>query len=175
MTLHTLLPQEVQEKQQQGAVLIDIRSPDEYRREHIAGALLQPLPTLQAQGLPPEAQHAETLIFHCKSGFRTQHAAPLLAQLASKQTVFIMEGGLEAWKQAGLPTVLNRAQPLEIMRQVQIVAGGLILLGAVLGWLLSPAFYALCAFVGAGLMVAGITGFCGMARLLAVMPWNKIS
>lgn len=71
MTLHTLLPQEVQEKQQQGAVLIDIRSPDEYRREHIAGALLQPLPTLQAHGLPPKHNKAETLIFHCKSGFRT--------------------------------------------------------------------------------------------------------
>ena len=175
MTLHTLSPKEAQEKQQQGAVLMDIRSPDEYRREHIAGALLQPLLTLQTHGLPPEVQQAETLIFHCKSGFRTQHAAPLLAQLASKQTVFVMEGGLEAWKQAGLPTVLNRAQPLEIMRQVQIAAGGLILLGAVLGWLLSPVFYALCAFVGAGLMVAGITGFCGMARLLAVMPWNKVS
>ena len=175
MSLSTLSPQEVYEKQKEGAVLLDIRSLDEYQYEHITDALLQPLPFLQEQGLPSEVKQVGTLIFYCKSGFRTRHATTLLAQLVNNQTAFIMEGGLEAWKAAGLPTMLNRAQPLEIMRQVQIAAGGLILLGVVLGWLVSPIFYVLCAFVGIGLMMAGITGFCGMARLLAMMPWNKLS
>lgn len=174
MSLSTISPQQAYEQQQQGAVLVDIRSPDEHRREHIAGAILCPLATLQKQGLPTEVQQANCVIFHCKSGFRTQHAAPILAQLTNQQTAFIIEQGLEGWKAAGLATVLNRSQPLEIMRQVQIAAGILILLGALLGYLVSPVFYALCAFVGAGLLFAGITGFCGMARLLTIMPWNRV-
>lgn len=68
---------------------------------------------------------------------------------------------------------VDTKQPLELMRQVQMAAGGLILTGAALGTFVHPSFYGLCAFVGAGLFLAGATGFCGMARLLAVMPWNR--
>ncbi|WP_325231663.1 YgaP-like transmembrane domain, partial [Sphingobium sp.] len=64
-------------------------------------------------------------------------------------------------------------QPIEVMRQVQLVAGGLVLLGVVLGFLVAPAFFGLSAFVGAGLIMAGATGWCGMARLLRLMPWNR--
>ena len=84
-----------------------------------------------------------------------------------------LEGGLQAWKRAGLPVIADRKAPLPIMRQVQIVAGSLVLLGIVLAVLVSPWFMALSAFVGAGLIVAGITGFCGMANLLLHMPWNR--
>ena len=72
-----------------------------------------------------------------------------------------------------MPTQLDRSQPIEIMRQVQIVAGSLVLIGVILGYFVTPAFYALPAFVGAGLLFAGISGFCGMAKLLAIMPWNR--
>ena len=82
-------------------------------------------------------------------------------------------GGLDAWKAHGLPVKADRAQPIELMRQVQMTAGGLILIGAALGLLVHPAFWGLAAFVGAGLFLAGATGFCGMARMLAVMPWNR--
>ena len=82
-------------------------------------------------------------------------------------------GGLESWRKAGLPIAIDRKAPLELMRQVQIAAGSLILAGVLLGWLVAPAFFALAAFVGAGLTFAGATGFCGMARLLAAMPWNR--
>lgn len=61
------------------------------------------------------------------------------------------------------------------MRQVQITTGLLILTGVVLGWFVNPAFYALSAFVGAGLTFAGATGWCGMAMLLKAMPWNRAS
>ena len=87
----------------------------------------------------------------------------------------ILQGGLDGWRAAGLPTRLDRAQPLEIMRQVQLVAGGLVLLGVLLGFLVAPAFFGLSAFVGAGLMMAGATGWCGMAKLLQAMPWNRRS
>jgi len=84
-----------------------------------------------------------------------------------------MAGGIQAWKAAGLPVTEDKSQPLPLMRQVQIAAGGLILLGVVLGYGFSSGFFLLSALVGAGLTFAGITGFCGMARLLAVMPWNR--
>jgi rhodanese-related sulfurtransferase len=86
---------------------------------------------------------------------------------------YIVEGGIEAWKKAGLPIAKDRSQPIEIQRQVQIAAGSLVLLGVVLGLAVSPAFYAVSAFVGAGLTFAGFSGWCGMATLLARMPWNR--
>jgi rhodanese-related sulfurtransferase len=84
-----------------------------------------------------------------------------------------VEGGIEAWKKAGLPIAGDHGQPIAIERQVQIAAGSLVLLGVVLGQIASPAFYAVSAFVGAGLTFAGISGSCGMAKLLALMPWNR--
>ena len=63
--------------------------------------------------------------------------------------------------------------PRRIMRQVQPLPAGLILFGVLAGWLVSPWFYLINAAVGAGLLTAGLTGFCGMARLLANMPWNR--
>jgi rhodanese-related sulfurtransferase len=91
----------------------------------------------------------------------------------SDAPVFLLEGGIEAWRQAGLDCAVDRKQPLEIMRQVQIGAGTLVLLGVLLGFAVSPVGFGLSAFVGAGLLTAGVTGWCGMARLLAVMPWNR--
>lgn len=173
MSIRTINIANAQTKLKQGAVLVDIRAADEYRREHIENALLRPLPQLQAEGLPDAAQQAPCVIFHCKSGMRTQNAAAALEQAAGGREAFILEKGLDGWKSAGLPTLIDRSQPLELMRQVQIAAGSLALLGALLGWLVSPAFYLVCAFVGAGLLTAGLTGFCGMARLLVHMPWNR--
>jgi hypothetical protein len=72
-----------------------------------------------------------------------------------------------------LPVAVDRRQPIDLQRQVQIGAGSLILAGALLGLLVSPWFYAVPAFVGAGLVTAGMTGFCGLARLLMRAPWNK--
>lgn len=116
----------------------------------------------------------QSAIFMCRSGNRTQINCDRLAAQVTDQA-YVLEGGLEAWKAAGLPTLLDRGQPLELMRQVQIAAGGLILSGAILGTWVHPAFWGLSAFVGAGLMFAGLTGFCGMARLLAMAPWNRRS
>jgi rhodanese-related sulfurtransferase len=112
------------------------------------------------------------LIFHCRSGARARANAGRLAQAAACDA-YVLEGGIEAWKKEGLPVVLDRRQPIELMRQVQIAAGGLALLGAGLGFFVAPAFHALSALVGAGLMFAGITGHCGMAGVLAAMPWNR--
>jgi rhodanese-related sulfurtransferase len=152
------------------AMLIDVREPDEHARERIAGTRLAPLSRFDPEGLA--AEPGKILVFHCNSGNRTTQAAGRLLR-AGEREVYQLAGGLQAWKRAGLPVIGDRKAPLPIMRQVQNAAGSLVLLGIVLAVLVSPWFMALSAFVGAGLIIAGITGFCGMANLLMHMPWNR--
>lgn len=152
------------------AILIDVRESDEHAREHVLGARLAPLSAIDAHDF--DRDHDKIAVFHCRSGMRTQaNAAKLLAQ--GFREAYFLDGGLEAWKAAGLPVHSNKRAPLEIMRQVQITAGSLVLAGVLLGWFVNPAFYALSAFVGAGLTFAGASGWCGMAMLLKAMPWNR--
>ncbi|MBY0305021.1 MAG: rhodanese family protein [Sphingomonas sp.] len=170
-TLIALTPDAVEERVRQGhALLIDIREDDEFARRHIPGALSRPLSRFEAVALPEMA--GTEIIFTCRSGMRTAANADRLANPVGGNA-YVLEGGLDGWSRAGLPIEANHKAPLEMMRQVQIVAGSLVLLGVVLGWLMSPIFFALAAFVGAGLTFAGISGFCGMARLLGLAPWNR--
>lgn len=170
-TLIALTPEAVEERVRQGhALLIDIREDDEFARRHIPGALSRPLSRFEAVALPEMA--GTEIIFTCRSGMRTAANADRLANPVGGNA-YVLEGGLDGWTRAGLPIEANLKAPLEMMRQVQIVAGSLVLLGVVLGWLISPIFFALSAFVGAGLTFAGISGFCGMARLLGLAPWNR--
>ena len=154
-----------------GAALVDVREADEHAREHIPGASNHALSGIERDS--PVRSDSDVLIFHCRSGARTKDNAPKLAAAAQNCQAYILDGGLDAWKEAGLPVALDRSQPIDIMRQVQIVAGSLVLIGVVLGALVAPGFYALSGFVGVGLLFAGVSGFCGMARLLGVMPWNR--
>ena len=169
--LHKLSPQQVRERIDAGtAVLVDIREPDEFARSHVKGAQSQPLSTWEKAHLTidPDAD----VIFTCRSGMRTAGACDRLAARVNGDA-FVLDGGLDAWAKAGLPVETNADAPLEIMRQVQIVAGSLVLMGVLLGFLVAPAWFALAAFVGAGLIFAGVSGFCGMARLLMLAPWNR--
>ncbi|MGI9524467.1 MAG: rhodanese-like domain-containing protein [Hyphomicrobiaceae bacterium] len=157
---------------QDKAILIDVREPDEYVREHIPQAHLVPLSGFNREDFPRE--HDKVAVFHCGTGMRTDAAASQILQSGFKE-VYQLDGGLKAWRKAGLAVNENRSAPISIMRQVQIVAGGLVLLGVVLAVLLSPWFIVLSGFVGAGLMFAGISGTCAMAALLTRMPWNRAS
>jgi rhodanese-related sulfurtransferase len=169
MMAQTIRPHEAKRLVDQGAILIDIREANEHAREHIPGARHEALSRL---GGPIERAAAPAVIFHCRSGARTAAAAERLAPLVGTNA-YVLEGGIEAWKAAGLPVSKDTRQPLEMMRQVQIAAGSLVLLGVLLGALLHPGFYALSGFVGAGLVFAGVTGTCGMTRLLSFAPWNR--
>jgi rhodanese-related sulfurtransferase len=169
MTVTPISPPEAFAMLSQGAILVDIRETDEWRREHIPLARHHALSGIAQH--PPQAANA--VIFHCRSGHRTMANAERLAATAPGAKVYVLEGGIEAWRDAGLPTLKDQRQPIEIMRQVQIGAGALVLAGVALGALVHPAFYGLSGFVGAGLIFAGVTGFCGMARLLAFAPWNR--
>ncbi|QYJ07142.1 rhodanese family protein [Qipengyuania flava] len=166
MTLPTISPAKAHELVRQGAHLIDIRSADEFARSHAKAAENRPLDTLGPVTEPGP------VVFLCRSGMRTTVNSPRLAALREGEA-YCLEGGLDAWRAAGYPVVEDSSAPLEIMRQVQIAAGLLILAGVFLGFLVAPAWFALSAFVGAGLTFAGVTGWCGMASLLSLMPWNR--
>jgi rhodanese-related sulfurtransferase len=169
--LQTLTPSEVAERLRAGrAILIDIREADEFARRHVKGALSRPLSAFEAAHLKLEP--ARDVVFTCRSGMRTQANCDRLAA-AVDGPAFVLQGGVDGWAAAGLPVEEDRKAPLEIMRQVQIAAGSLVVIGIGLGLAVHPAFLGLSAFVGAGLTFAGATGFCGMARLLALAPWNR--
>lgn len=168
MSIKTITPQEAMQKMEAGAVLVDIRGADEHARERVPAAKNVPLGRLGTADL-----HGDTLIYHCKSGMRTQQAADRLAACAGEREWYIVEGGISAWEKAGLPVEKVKGAPMEMQRQVMIAAGSLVLIGTLLSLLVAPAFIWLAVFVGAGLTFAGLSGFCGMAMVLAKMPWNR--
>jgi rhodanese-related sulfurtransferase len=168
MAVKIISPEEARHALDAGARLIDIRTADEHARERIPEALNVPLDRiteLECDDRP--------VVFHCRSGMRTTANAALLASAAGDATTLLLDGGIDAWRRQGFATIIDRGRPLEIMRQVQIAAGVMILAGILLGLLVSPVFLGLSAFVGAGLTFAGTTGWCGMAMLLRQMPWNR--
>lgn len=154
--------------------LIDVRTPAEYRELHVAVARNIPLDRLDPSTLRAETggERAKPLYVICRSGSRGKQACEKLAA-AGYTHVMNVEGGTLACEQAGLPLVRGK-KAVSLERQVRIAAGSLVLVGAVLGLLVNPTWIGLSAFVGAGLIFAGVTDTCGMAMCLARMPWNQV-
>lgn len=146
--------------------VIDVRTPIEFAGVHAAPARLVPLAELMPQSFPGD----EPVYFICKSGKRATQACEKLLS-AGRENVACVEGGTDAWVRAGLPVVRRPVMSLE--RQVRIAAGSLVLLAVALGYLIHTGFFAIAGFVGAGLVFAGITDFCGMGLLIARAPWNR--
>jgi rhodanese-related sulfurtransferase len=150
--------------------VIDVREPMEYASGHINGSLNVPLARLSQADLPQGP-----LVLVCQSGNRSTKGLTQLLQQGHPHAVADLVGGVPAWQQAGFSVRKLKRAPLPLMRQVQIAAGTLVLIGVILSQTVAPGWIWLSGFVGAGLTFAGISGFCGMARLLAAMPWNKVS
>jgi len=151
-----------------GVTVIDVREPMEYASGHINGSLNIPLARIAQADLP-----RGPLVLVCQSGNRSAKGVQTLLRQSHPHPITDLEGGIPSWQQAGLPVRRLANAPLPLMRQVQIAAGSLVLLGLILSNLVAPAWILLSWFVGAGLVFAGVSGFCGMARLLALMPWNR--
>lgn len=154
--------------------LIDVRTPVEYRELHAVPARNVPLEQLDPTALM-QARHGSTdepLYVICRSGGRGQQACERFRQ-AGYANVVNVEGGTLAWESCGLPVVRGKKM-ISLERQVRMTAGLLVCVGVLLSWLVHPAFIALSAFVGAGLVFAGVTDTCGMGLLLARMPWNRV-
>lgn len=153
-----------------GVLFLDVRTPAEYEEVHIDGAVLHPLSDLNPARVQELAQGKSSCIVVCRSGGRARQASERL-QGAGIPSLVILDGGMNAWEGEGLP-VVRGAKAISLERQVRIAAGALVFIGAVLGYFVNPAFIGISAFVGAGLVFAGITDTCGMGMVLAKMPWN---
>ena len=171
--VHEVDPASVADWLRRGECIVcDVREPDEHAAEHIDGTTLRPLSTLDFSGLK---QASPRVVFHCKGGKRSADAAArALAELPGVE-ICTMVGGIEAWKRANLPTIRGtRAVRMTVLQQTQLAIGLMTLTGLGLGFFVHPAGYLLSALMGAGLTFAGITGFCGLMNLLALMPWNRV-
>jgi rhodanese-related sulfurtransferase len=154
--------------EQQAVVLLDVREAAEHGREKIPGAIHTALSTFNPAQLPQDRK----VVLHCQSGRRSAQAAQKLLEAGFSEAIHL-QGGISAWKQAGYQTEIDRKVPISMMRQVQIVAGSLVVLGTTLGTLVAPQFLLLSGFVGAGLVFAGVSNTCAMAALLAKLPYNQ--
>jgi rhodanese-related sulfurtransferase len=154
--------------------LIDVRTPAEFREVHAEGARSIPLDRLDPGAIIASRgdRAGEPLYVLCQTGGRARKACEQFAAAGYPNAV-VVEGGTLAWERAGLPVVRGR-KAMSLERQVRVAAGALVLLGTALGAFLHPGFLAVAVFVGAGLVFAGITDTCGMAMLLARMPWNQV-
>ncbi len=151
-------------------ILIDVRESSEYREEHIQGARLVSLSNFTPDKIPQDP--TKKVVLYCRTGNRSSQAAQKLFSAGSREVTHLKDG-LNSWKQAGYPTVVDKNAPISLMRQVQIVAGFLVLTGTGLGAFVSPWFLLLSGFVGGGLMFAGITNTCALGMLLAKLPYNR--
>lgn len=176
MNVTTISPRQLHDAVQTGAPveLIDVRTPVEFREVHVGLARNVPLDRLDAAEIKAGRNEAsQPLYVICRSGNRARQACEKL-QAAGYTNVVNVEGGTQAWEQAGLPVVRGE-KAISLERQVRIAAGSLVLIGSALGFFVSPYWIGLAAFVGAGLVFAGVTDTCGMALVLARMPWNQVS
>lgn len=154
--------------------VIDVRTPVEFAEVHVAAAKNVPLDALQPDQLYETHRLSieKPVYIFCRSGQRATRAAEQLAKSGFPNSI-VVEGGTLAWIDAGLPVNRWKTKVIGLERQVRIAAGFLVLTGLGLGWFVNPGFLGLSAFVGAGLIFAGITDWCGMGLLLAKAPWNQ--
>jgi rhodanese-related sulfurtransferase len=158
-----------------GAELLDVRTPGEFAAAHVPDAKLVPLDDLDPAAFLKQSGAGEKLIYVlCQSGGRARKAVEKFRRAGFENCVLV-EGGTQAWMDAGLPVIRSESKALPLMRQVQITAGFVSAVGAALALVISPWFAVIPLLAGCGLLLAGLTGFCGVALLLAKMPWNRLA
>lgn len=174
--MKTITVQELQKVLATGSPvdLIDVRTPAEFSSVHIPGARLYQLDGLDCGEVIASRQappHSPIYIL-CHAGTRAKRAATKFAEAGFEETV-VVDGGTQAWVDAGLPVERGAKKVLPLDRQLQIVIGTLVLTGVLLAHFVNPAWIWLSALPGAGLIMAGTTGFCPMRNIIALMPWNQ--
>lgn len=172
----TITPRQLHDRLQQDEKLhfLDVRTPAEYAEIHVAGVHLAPLDRLDATKLSSVNGFAkdQPLYIFCRSGNRAKQAAEKLEKSGYEQCL-VVEGGTTAWAEAGLPVTRGTSKVISLERQVRIAAGAIVLTGVLLAQFVNSDFIWLSGFIGAGLLFAGLTDWCGMGMLIAKMPWNQ--
>lgn len=171
--IHNITPEEAQRiMENEKAILIDVREPAEHRSEKIPVSKNIPLSKIHPNHLSNEIDSGHKILVHCKSGRRSAEASKKLSNNI-KADIYDIQGGIENWSRSGLETVKSDINILPLDRQVQLVVSLMILSGLILYYFASPFGLFLPLMAGLGLMNAALTGWCGMAKLLAIMPWNQ--
>lgn len=152
--------------------LLDVRTPAEFETVHIRGAYNVPLDTLAEHREDLRRHVQEPVVLVCRSGQRARQAEQALREIGM-QNLHILDGGMNAWEAAELPVERGRAR-LSLERQVRIGAGALAATGGILALAVNPLFALVPAFIGSGLVFAGVTDFCPMALLLGKLPYNRV-
>jgi rhodanese-related sulfurtransferase len=171
----SVAPRELQRVLAEGGPcqLLDVRTPAEFAAAHVPGAKLVPLDDLDPASFARQRGAEEIPIYVlCQSGGRARKAIERLERAGVRNCVLV-EGGTQGWIDAGLPVNRGQSNVLPLMRQVQITVGFISASGAVLALAVNPLFALVPLVMGCGLLFAGITGTCGLALLLAKMPWNR--
>jgi rhodanese-related sulfurtransferase len=160
--------------EQSDLAVLDVRTPAEFDEVHVAGARNVPLADLSPKALYEGGTlpAGKPVYLLCRSGARARQAAEKFAALGFDSAV-VVEGGTLACVEAGMPVVRGTSKVISLERQVRIAAGSLVLVGVLGGYFVHPLLIWLAAFVGAGLVFAGVTDWCGMGLLLARAPWNQ--
>jgi rhodanese-related sulfurtransferase len=155
---------------QPASAVIDVRTPVEFAEVHVPQARSVPLDELKPGSLLLQKDQPVYLL--CRSGQRATKAADKFTKEGFLQPV-VVEGGTLAWIEANLPVTRGTVKVISLERQVRIAAGAIVFTGVLLARFVNFNFIWLSGFVGAGLIFAGITDFCGMGLLIAKLPWNK--
>lgn len=150
--------------------IIDVREFSEFNGERIANARSMPLSNFERHA--SEIDKSKPVYLMCRSGNRAKQAAERLVSKGFSD-IHVIEGGMGAWEQANLPVIKGDSKVWSLERQVRFTAGLLVLTGVAVGYLFTPYAFILSGFVGAGLVFAAVTDTCGMAMVLARMPWNQ--
>lgn len=171
-TPERISPAEVFARLQSGSPcrIVDVRTRAEWEAAHVADATLQPLDVLVPGEWAPRDGDAPLYVL-CQAGGRASRAASLFC--SAGVACAVIDGGLDAWRAAGLPVVLGNSRVLPLMRQVQIVIGAVTGVGSALAVWRHPLFGLIPLMMGAGLLFAGLSGTCGLALLMARLPWNR--
>ena len=151
--------------------LLDVRTPGEYETAHIRGAYNVPLDRLGEHGDEIRASVADPVVLVCQSGQRAKKAEAALAA-AGMPNLHVLAGGVTGWMAAGKPVVRGKVR-MSLERQVRIVAGALAATGALLALAFNPMFAIIPAFVGTGLVFAGVSDTCMMGMALARLAYNR--
>lgn len=154
------------------AILIDVRQPSEYAAQYIPKAVSVPLSAIGKSSLPDH--EGRKIVIQCQRGFRSQTACTQLQREMPNMTFYSLGGGIAAWVKKGYPVVGSGRFVMPLDRQVQLTIGMFVFGGSLLAYFVNPQFSLLTGFFGLGLTFAGLTGFCGLARLMAKMPWNVV-
>ncbi len=155
-----------------GLELLDVRTLREYATVHVPGARLIPLSELKVGAFLAQHKAGKPIYVLCLGGARAMKAIEQFQQAGCGDCVLV-DGGTQAWIDAGLPVHRGTRGALPLMQQVQVVVGSLSIVGAILALAVNPWFAVVPLFLGCGLLFAGVTGTCGMALALARLPWNR--